>query len=165
MTAKTSCHISDCRGPVVGTQPLYRAMLWPEDWATESNRRDVPVCARHNDRAEESYAPKEPATAEVPAADPIAAQLTQAREKLAQAIRMGIDPQDRARLERRVNTLKNKMMRATAENASVAASAAGLARELNISVLDLVRTLAKGYGPNTRLSKREAAVLRTVYGR
>lgn len=92
-------------------------------------------------------------------------QLGQARETMAYMIRQGFGLEMRERQERAINRLKNKIARQTAENASVAASADSLARELNISVLDLCKTLAKGAGPATRLSTRERAVLRTVYGR
>jgi light-regulated signal transduction histidine kinase (bacteriophytochrome) len=92
-------------------------------------------------------------------------QLGEAREIMARMIAMGIDAQDRARMERRINALKAKIQRATADNASVAASADSLARELNVSVLDLCRALGKGAGPATRLSSRETAILRTVHGR
>lgn len=93
------------------------------------------------------------------------AQLTEARTLLQNLINQGLGGgADHARLERRINALKTRIMRQTAENASVAASAGSLARELNISVLDLCRTLAKGAGPATRLSQRERAVLRAVYG-
>lgn len=91
-------------------------------------------------------------------------QLGQARTLLQNLIAQGLGGgEDHARLERRINALKVKIQRQTAENASVAASAGNLARELNINVLDLCRTLGKAAGPATRLSRREAAVLRTVY--
>lgn len=92
-------------------------------------------------------------------------QLGEARATMQMMIRQGFGLEMRERQERRINALKTKIQRAAADNASVAASADNLARELNISVLDLVKTLAKGAGPGTRLSSREAAILRTVYGR
>lgn len=91
-------------------------------------------------------------------------QLGEARATMETMIAQGFGIETRQLQERRITALKNKIQRQAADNASVAASAGNLARELNINVWDLVKTMAKGSGPATRLSTRERAILRTVYG-
>jgi uncharacterized coiled-coil protein SlyX len=95
----------------------------------------------------------------------IIAELAAARETMQYMISQGFGLETRALQERRINALKNQLAKAQAAQAQVSSTVFALASELNISVWDLVKTLAKGSGPATRLSARERAVLRTVYGR
>jgi hypothetical protein len=95
----------------------------------------------------------------------IIAELAAARETMQHMISQGFGLETRALQERRINALKNQLMKAQAAQAQASTTVFALASELNIRVWDLLRNLPLGYGQATRLSAQERKALRTAYGR
>lgn len=91
----------------------------------------------------------------------IIADLTAARETMEVLINRQAPSRMLAAQERLVNALRKALTAAQQATATVGA----LASELGMEASELLGNLPTGYGQATRLSDRERAALRTVYGK